>query len=191
VQEIQSRGKSFKIVRVLFFAIYFMLAKHLPVSSYPFGTFAKWLRFQCAKRLFKHCGSHVNVESGADFGTGGFVSIGSYSGLGVDAWIRGDLRMGDHVMMGPQAIIYARDHCTEDLETPMCFQGMMKSLPIVIDDNVWIGARVTILKGVRIGAGAIVAAGSVVVKDVPEMAIVAGNPAKILRYRNARTKVIG
>jgi serine acetyltransferase len=54
---------------------------------------------------------------------------------------------------------------------------------IIIENDVWIGAKATIMSGVRIGNGAIVAAGSVVSKDVPPYAIVAGNPAKVVKYR--------
>ena len=53
--------------------------------------------------------------------------------------------------------------------------------PIIIEDNVWIGERCTILKGVRIGKGAIVGCNSVVTRDVPEYSIVAGNPAKVVK----------
>jgi serine acetyltransferase len=53
---------------------------------------------------------------------------------------------------------------------------------IIIENDVWIGAKATIMSGVRIGNGAIVAAGSVVSKDVPPYAIVAGNPAKVVKY---------
>ena len=56
------------------------------------------------------------------------------------------------------------------------------SAPVVIEDNVWICERATVLKGVHIGKGAIVAMGAVVTKDVPERAIVAGNPAKVVKY---------
>jgi acetyltransferase-like isoleucine patch superfamily enzyme len=56
--------------------------------------------------------------------------------------------------------------------------------PVVIEDFVWLGARVTILPGVRIGEGAIVQMGAVVTKDVPPYAVVGGSPAKILKYRD-------
>jgi len=61
-------------------------------------------------------------------------------------------------------------------------EGLTKG-PIIVDDEVWIGDKALILSGVHIGKGAIVAAGSVVVKDVPPYAIVGGNPAKVIKYR--------
>ena len=57
--------------------------------------------------------------------------------------------------------------------------------PVMIGDCVWFGNKVTVLGGVTIGEGAIIAAGAVVTKDVPPLAIVGGNPAKVIKYRNA------
>lgn len=62
------------------------------------------------------------------------------------------------------------------------FEALTKG-PIIIEDDVWIGENVLVLSGVRIGKGAIVAAGSIVVKDIPPYAIAGGNPSKIIRYR--------
>ena len=67
----------------------------------------------------------------------------------------------------------------EDLERRM--QTSARGLPIVIEDHVWIGANCIVLPGVRIGRGAVVGAGSVVTKDVPPMAVAAGNPARVVR----------
>jgi maltose O-acetyltransferase len=94
----------------------------------------------------------------------------------------GEITFGDHVMIGPQTVIWGRDHGL-DMASPMKKQAHSKA-PIHIADDVWIGANVTILKGVRIGSGAVVGAGAVVTRDVPDLAIMAGNPARIIRYRS-------
>ena len=65
----------------------------------------------------------------------------------------------------------------------MMHQGFSVEKPVIIGNDVWIGDRVTILPGVRIGDGCIVGAGAVVTHDIPAFAIAAGNPAKVVRYR--------
>ena len=88
-------------------------------------------------------------------------------------------------MMGPECYICTINHETDDLSVPMCKQGSKPEKPVYIGDDVWIGSRVTILPGVRIGNGAIIGAGAVVSKDIPDFAVVAGNPAKVVKYRNS------
>ncbi len=165
------------------FLFYYSLAKRLPISGYPGGGVARQLRFAAAKRLFRSCGADVNVEKGADFGFGDGISIGSRSGIGVDAWIRAEIEIGCDVMMGPRVIIYGRDHIFIDINKPMNQQGMGDYKKIYIEDNVWIGAGVIILSGVRVGTGAIIGAGTVVTKDVPKNAIFVGNPGRLVRTR--------
>jgi maltose O-acetyltransferase len=63
-------------------------------------------------------------------------------------------------------------------------QGRADLKSVVIEDDVWIGTRAIILPGVTVHHGSIIAAGAVVTKDVPEYAIVGGNPAKVIKYRN-------
>ena len=86
-------------------------------------------------------------------------------------------------MMGPDCIIYTRNHKIDDVTVPMNTQGNAEEKPVTIGDDVWIGGRVIILPGVKIGSHSVVGAGSVVTKDVPEWSIAAGNPATVKKYR--------
>ena len=93
------------------------------------------------------------------------------------------ITIGKNVMIGDFASIRDDDHRFDRLDIPMIEQGMATS-PIIIEDDVWIGHGAIVLRGVKIGTGAIIAAGAVVTKDVPAFAIVGGVPAKIIKYRN-------
>lgn len=89
-------------------------------------------------------------------------------------------------MIGSHFNVIARDHCIDRIDIPMIQQGFTKIKPIVIDNDVWIGDNVTILKGVHVHSHSVIAAGAVVTKDVPEYAIVGGVPAKVIRFRNKK-----
>ena len=95
---------------------------------------------------------------------------------------RGDLDIGDDTQIGFESIVLTSTHRFEDLGRPILEQGM-KNRAVRIGSDVWIGARVIVLPGVTIGDHAIVGAGAVVTKDVLDWAIVAGNPARLIRYR--------
>ncbi len=92
------------------------------------------------------------------------------------------MKIGDYVMIGPYCLFATVHHGIADWKKPMMFQETVEK-PIVIEDDVWIGANVTVLGGVTIGRGAVVAAGAVVSRDVEPYAIVGGVPAKLIRYR--------
>lgn len=86
-------------------------------------------------------------------------------------------------MMGPDVKIIAFNHEYSNLEKPMCLQGFQPMEPVIIEDDVWIGTRETILPGVKIGKGSILGAGCVVTKDVKPYSIMGGNPARLIRSR--------
>ena len=163
--------------------LFYGFARHLPVSTRPYACGAKMIRRLLAKRLFTHAGLEINIEHGAYFQTGQGISIGDHSGIGVDCTIGSPVEIGDDVMMGPQVVIFTANHCFDSCDTPMRLQGHTDPQKVVIEDDVWIGLRVIIMPGVRIGKGAIIAAGAVVTKDVPPYAIVGGIPAKFLNSR--------
>lgn len=87
-------------------------------------------------------------------------------------------------MMGPDVVIMTNSHNFDRIDIPMNAQGSAVPQRVRIGNDVWIGTRVIILPGVTIGNGVIIGAGAVVTKNIPDMAIVGGCPAKIIRFRN-------
>lgn len=172
-------------MKPLTLALYYLVAIHLPRSSRPFNLGGRVLRAFLARRLFRQAGKAINIEKGAVFGSGSRISIGDHSGIGIDAQLSGEITLGNHVMMGPEVMIYTYGHRHDALQIPMVEQGNTESRPVVIGNDVWIGARAIILPGVHIGDGSIVGAGSVVTKDVPPYAVVGGNPARLIRMRKS------
>jgi maltose O-acetyltransferase len=170
------------------FILYYALGRYLPRSTAPGGRLWRSIRYWISRPLFVTCGQNVNVEPGAHIGRG--VSIGSNSGIGVRALVDHKTRIGSNVMMGPEVMIYTRNHCTSRLDVPMIQQGFRAVAPVDIEDNVWIGARVIILPGVTIGSGSVLGAGSVISRDVPPNAIVVGNPGRVVRYRGECSQVV-
>lgn len=123
------------------------------------------------------------------------LHMGKYCFLGSESriWALGTITIGDFVLIAPRVDIFDNDsHSLDSIRrredaldmfersTPMDYSHVSQS-PVVIEDDVWIGAKSTIMKGVRIGRGAVVAAASVVTKDVPPLTLVAGNPAREIR----------
>jgi acetyltransferase-like isoleucine patch superfamily enzyme len=117
---------------------------------------------------------------------GGYVRLGHNCSLHhfTVLYGHGGLTIGDNVRIATQCVIVAQQHRFDDLDKPICQQGC-EGKGIHIGDDVWIGAHCTILDGVRIGNGAIIAAGAVVTKDVESYAIVGGVPAKFIKSRRA------
>lgn len=164
--------------------LYYMFARHLPHSSMFYSLGTHKIRYYVCSKMFKKCGKRVKVECGALIGSGLSVEIGDDSGIGKDCIVN-NVIIGRGVMMAEQVVMYSTNHRFDDLSEMMIYQGFTDIRTLVIEDDVWLGARVMIMPSVKkIGKGSIIAAGAVVTKDVPEYAIVGGNPAKIIKYRN-------
>ncbi|GAB3656154.1 hypothetical protein GCM10028791_27780 [Echinicola sediminis] len=106
-------------------------------------------------------------------------SIGHLSYIGCSGYIE----IGNNVMMSPRVSIYSENHNFEHTDLPMKDQGVTRSF-VRIEDDCWIASNSIILAGVTIGKGAVIAAGSVVTKDVAPYSIVGGNPAKLIKFRD-------
>ena len=163
--------------------VYYSIAIWLPDPPRPMGGICLSFRTWLASKIFLKAGKHIKVGRNTRFGSGVNVQIGSYTGLNTNCWFGNDTIIGNDVMFGPEVTILSGSHHFERTDIPMREQGATPRKPVVIGDDVWIGTRAIILPGIRIGSHSIIGAGSVVTKDVPEYAIVAGNPAVIKKFR--------
>ena len=147
------------------------------VTHVPFNPLRVWW----LRRLGARIGDHVylfgssEVLQPAGLEIAGNCHIGRYSQI--DA--RGGIRIGTNVVIAGHCLLITADHDPQDRG----FKGRLGT--IAIEDRVWIGSRATILKGVTLGEGAVVAAGATVTRDVPPWSIAAGVPATVVGKRSS------
>ena len=137
-------------------------------------------RAQIIGELFGACGKGCWIESpfNCDYGYNITVGENFYANTNCCILDCAKVTIGNNVWIGPNVGMYTPNHAfVADERT----QGYEQSLPIEIGDNVWLCGGVTITGGVKIGANSIIAAGSVVTKDIPENVLAAGVPCKVLR----------
>lgn len=130
----------------------------------PFGTYLYKKNIQIGSHVYIGQGAHISASEG--------------------------IRIGNGVAIGPELMVMGGDHRFDQvglLIHQMTSGGENK--PIVIEDDVWIGGRVTILKGVTIGEGAVIGAGSIVTKSIPPYSIFAGNPARRIGTRFSKEQL--
>lgn len=160
------------------------------------------------RSLILEDGVHINAlsENGIEFGDrvtigkfavlsctgvvankGVGIKIGSNSAIGAQSFLggQGGITIGDDVIMGPQVKIFSENHVFDNPDLLIRKQGETRK-GVSIGDNCWVGAGVTILDGVHIAKGCIIAAGAVVTKSVEENSFVAGVPASVIRSRSAK-----
>lgn len=163
----------------ILYLLYRLTAAWLPISQR--AVFAKRIRVFWASKIAAKCGKNVNFERNAVFGPQ--LEIGDNSGVGINCELYGPVTIGEYVMMGPEVVIYTSGHRHDRTDIPMGAQGNDDVKPVVIGNDVWIGRRVMIMPGVKIGNGCIIGAGAVVTKDIPDYSIAAGVPARVVKNR--------
>lgn len=172
--------------RYFFLSIYYGLARYLPSRDSKIGGWIGWyMRNLCARHLFKYCSPTANIERMAYFGGGRDIEIGHRSGLGIGCHVPPNIKIGNNVMMGPHCFVLQNTtHIFDRIDIPIIDQG---SRPIerrtVIGNDVWIGRQCIIMCGKQIGDHSIIAAGSVVCRDVAPWIIAGGNPIREIRKR--------
>jgi len=174
--------------------------------AYMPGNIGQLFRSKWYKKRFKSCGDIqigfacqfiypkcIDIAESVSIGAnsfftaeGGRIIIGNNTIFNqnqhINASVSGIINIGCNCLIGPNVVMRTANHKFNNTEILIRLQGH-SSGDIVIEDNVWIGANAVILGGIRIKTGSIIAAGAVVTHDVPSMVIVAGVPAKIIKYR--------
>ncbi len=159
----------------------YLFANILPPSQGAINLGQRSLRTAVGHMIFCKCGKGVLLEKGATLASS--IEIGDNSGIGQQCVLANKVIIGNNVMMAREVIIGLGEHHYSSIDKPMNEQGAKAYVPVIIEDDVWIGARAIILSGVHVHKGSIIGAGAVVTKDVPEYAIVGGVPARIIKYR--------
>lgn len=166
--------------------VYYLVGQHLPCPPMlrPVARFSIRFRQMLCRRLFTKMGKNVNIQPHVYIGNGSCISIGDNSGLGRNFRVENfEVKIGCNVLTAKDIMLIG-GHVYTRTDIPIGRQGNLPKSKLTIGDDVWIGTRVTICPNVgSIGRGAIIGAGSVVTKPVPDYAIVGGNPARVLKYR--------
>lgn len=140
------------------------------------GLFGKYSKSSCIELPF-YCDYGKNIFLGEKFYANHNLTI-------LDA---AEVRIGDNVFVGPNVGMHTSGH-------PIDFErrnkGLEYALPITIEEDVWIGSSVTIIGGVKIGRGTVVGAGSVVIRDLPDNVVAAGNPCRVIRSITEEDRLI-
>lgn len=156
---------------ILFFVTIFRKIRSLIATS-----ILKYHAIGCGKFVgasrIPHIGTQVKLEIGDHCGFNGFTATG---------W--GGVKIGNYFHSGTNVKIMLGSH-DYDHDEKIPYGNKHTNKQVIVEDFVWLGSDVTICGNVHIAEGAIVAMGSVVVKDVPRCAIVGGNPAKVIKYRD-------
>jgi maltose O-acetyltransferase len=149
------------------------------IMWFPF----KFLRWLFLKLLLGHCGKNVYFSRNIDIRYPRNIFIGDNVVINKKVLLDGrgeKLIIGNNVDIAQECNIWTMEH------DPHSNYHLAKSKPVIIDDFVWIASRVTILPGVKVGMGAVIACGAVVTKDVPANMIIGGIPARIFAERKSK-----
>ncbi len=171
--------------RLLALAAYYIVASHLPDLAFPGGQIFNSTRCALLRRIVPRFGTRNEIDGRVYIGDGSDVEVGSRCQINRGCRLNRVL-IADNVMIGPEVIVVGKLHHTNSLDVPMIDQGDYEKAHTVIQEDVWIGARVVILPGVVIGTGSIVGAGAVVTRDVSPRTVVGGVPAKVIGHRVGR-----
>lgn len=153
------------------------------VRSLP-GLFGMIIRWSVYRLLFGNLKSFCTIYPGVYFTHTYGIRVGKAFSPNTGAMIdgRGGVSIGDNVMVGPYSVIVSSNHAFKQVGAPMASLDHVMA-PVVIGNDVWIGAHAVVTGGTKIGNGVVVSAGAIVTQDVDDYQIVGGVPARVIGKR--------
>lgn len=170
------------------------LTRAIAVSYLFVGKVRRRLKMIMLRSNFAKVGRGVIFDPDGRY-TFSTIEIGDFVFIGPGAVFSADrvrIRIGDWVMMGPCVTIMAGDHDMSVVGTPMRFVEEKRAgndQDVTIEEEVWIGANATILKGVTVGRGSVIGAGAVVTKSIPPYSVAVGSPARVIKARLSQDQI--
>ncbi len=153
-----------------------------------FDRIKRYRDFKKLRKSLNYLGQGTHIASGCQFNHNNMIYLGENVSIQRDCTFsgHGGISVGNGVVISHCVDVFSGEHNydSNDLMS-LPFDERFNCSEVVIGEYVWIGCHSVILPGVKIGEGAVIGACSVVTKDIPPLAIAVGNPAKVIRYRNA------
>ena len=135
-----------------------------------------------------YLGENSTIEDYSTINNGvGDVIIGNRTRIGISNILIGPVRIGNDISFAQHIVLSGLNHGYKDVTVSPSYQNVSTS-EIVVEDDVWIGANCVVIAGVTIGKHSVIAAGSVVTKNIPPFSLAVGNPARVIKKYNFETK---
>ena len=162
---------------------YYVFLSKLPSARFTriFSNWRVWY-FQHVLKIMAKGGNSAMIGNDVYIAKGNKLTIGSGCRINEKVHLE-KVIIGNDVLIAPNVAVLSRMHEFSRTDIPMSLQGYQAEKTVTIGNDVWLGRNVVVLPGITIGNGAIVAAGAIVTKDVPEFSIVAGVPARVISSR--------
>ena len=161
--------------------LYYSICSKLPNSSFPLGQIYNKIRISTINNIIK-IGKGCKIQRNVYFGNGKGVEIGNHCQINDNVRLD-NIKIGNNIMIARDCIFLGKMHEHNDINMPMNIQGAKISFPTILEDDIWIGARVIVMPGIKISKGCIIGAGAVLTKDTVEYGIYGGIPAKLIKFR--------
>ena len=148
------------------------------------GVTGEFFRRRYAQKNFKKCGPGMKMYPYGKIYNPQLLELGDRAVISdyVQISAGGGVKIGNNVILGPNVKIWSINHNYEKLSVPISDQGWITD-SVIIGDGTWLAMNSIVLPGVKIGCNVVVGAGSVVTKDLPDNCLAAGNPCRVIKYR--------